>query len=277
MKRYLFVAVVIGLVPAPRSIEVHAQSTACTVEAVQAKAPTGTTITGAEMVAAAGRVPAHCRVDGHATSTGNEVNFRLALPEGWNGKFLFLGVGGLGGTIANLSSGLMRGYASASTDTGHVASEPDWWSNRAKEIDYGYRGTHVTAVASKALTASFYGQPLQHATGATHAAAWCDAAGALHIVREDVGRHNALDKMVGALARAALDAGSGLVAVTSRASVEMVQKTVAAGVPVLAAMSAPTALAVASARSAGLLLAGFVRDERATVYCGAERVIEPRR
>ena len=57
----------------------------------------------------------------------------------------------------------MRGYASASTDTGHLASDPDWWSNRAKEIDYGYRGTHVTAVASKALTASFYGKPPQHA------------------------------------------------------------------------------------------------------------------
>lgn len=133
------------------------------------------------------------------------------------------------------------------------------------------------AALQQAMRELARGQPLQHATGATHAAAWCDAAGALHIVREDVGRHNALDKMVGALARAALDAGSGLVAVTSRASVEMVQKTVAAGVPVLAAMSAPTALAVASARSAGLLLAGFVRDERATVYCGAERVIEPRR
>ncbi len=115
------------------------------------------------MVAAAGSVPAHCRVDGHATSSGNDVNFRLALPEGWNGKFLFLGVGGLGGTIANLSSGLMRGYASASTDTGHVASDRTWWSNRDKEIDYGYRGTHVTAVASKALTASFYGKPPQHA------------------------------------------------------------------------------------------------------------------
>ena len=117
MKRCLLFAAVLGLMFVPCSIDVHAQSTACTVAALQAKAPKGTTITGAEKVAAAGSVPAHCRVDGHATSSGNEVNFRLALPEGWNGKFLFLGVGGLGGTIANLSSGLMRGYASASTDT----------------------------------------------------------------------------------------------------------------------------------------------------------------
>jgi feruloyl esterase len=163
MKRYLVVPLAIGSLVVHHSSRLDAQSTACTVAAVQAKAPAGTTITGAEMVAAAGRVPAHCRVDGHVTSSDNEVNFRLALPEGWNGKFLFLGVGGLGGTIANLSSGLMRGYASASTDTGHVASDPNWWSNRAKEIDYGYRGTHVTAVASKALTASFYGKPPQHA------------------------------------------------------------------------------------------------------------------
>ena len=57
----------------------------------------------------------------------------------------------------------MRGYATASTDTGHRRSEPDWWSNRAKEIDYGYRGTHVTAVSSKAITAAFYGKPAAHA------------------------------------------------------------------------------------------------------------------
>ena len=102
-------------------------------------------------------------MDGHAASTGNTVNFRLGLPEGWNGKFLFLGVGGLGGTLATLDPGLARGYATATTDTGHRASEPDWASNRAKEIDYGYRGTHVSTVAAKALTASFYGAPPKYA------------------------------------------------------------------------------------------------------------------
>jgi feruloyl esterase len=129
---------------------------ACTVAAVQTIAPAGTTITGAAIVPASGNLPEHCRVDGHAASPGNEVNFRLALPANWNGKFVFFGVGGLGGTIGSLNAGLARGYASASTDTGHLATDPDWGANRAKEIDYGHRGTHVTTVAAKALTASYF-------------------------------------------------------------------------------------------------------------------------
>jgi feruloyl esterase len=140
-----------------------AQSVDCSVAVIQAKAPAGTTITGATVVPAEGQRPQYCRVDGHAASPGNEVNFRLGLPDGWNGKFLFQGVGGLGGTIANLDSSLARGYAAASTDTGHLASDPNWAANRAKEIDYGYRGTHVTAVASKAITSAFYAKPVQYA------------------------------------------------------------------------------------------------------------------
>jgi len=137
--------------------------TDCTVAALQALAPKGTTITAATMVAAAGRVPSHCLVDGQATSVGNQVNFRLGLPREWNGKFFFVGVGGLGGRIGTLTRGLARGYASASTDTGHTSDDPTWMSNRAKEIDYGHRGTHVTAVAGKALTSAFYGRPIAHA------------------------------------------------------------------------------------------------------------------
>lgn len=91
---------------------------------------------------------------------GNEVSFRVALPETWNGKFLFIGVGGLGGQFGSLQSGLVRGYATATTDTGHRADDPHWGTNRAKEVDYGHRGTHVTTVASKALTAAFYDRPL---------------------------------------------------------------------------------------------------------------------
>lgn len=135
----------------------------CSVAAIQARSSHGTTITTAAIVPAEGKRPQYCRVDGHATSSGNDVNFRLGLPDGWNGKFLFQGVGGLGGTIANLDSSLARGYAAASTDTGHLSTDPNWGSNRAQEIDYGYRGTHVTAVASKALTAAFYAKPVQYA------------------------------------------------------------------------------------------------------------------
>lgn len=115
-------------------------------------------------------------------------------------------------------------------------------------------------------------QPLQRSTGATHGAAWCDSHGAARIVREDIGRHNALDKLVGALTRSGIDAARGLIAVTSRASVEMVQKTAAAGVAVLAARSAPTQLAVQAAERAGMLLAGYVREGRATIYAGAQRL-----
>jgi len=138
-------------------------ATECTVGALQAKAPQGTTITQAEIVAAAGNLPSYCRVDGHATSVGNEVNFRLGLPGTWNGKFHFSGVGGLAGSVGSLNGGLARGYASASTDTGHVSSDPTWGSNRAKEIDYGHRGTHVAAVAAKALTTAYYARQPQHA------------------------------------------------------------------------------------------------------------------
>ena len=135
----------------------------CTVVAVQAKAPKGTTITAAKVVEAAETQPRHCLVDGHTSTPGNEVNFRLGLPEQWNGKYYFVGVGGLGGTIGRLDAGLAKGYASASTDTGHQTDDPTWGSNHAKEIDYGHRGTHVTAVAGKELTASFYGRAPQHA------------------------------------------------------------------------------------------------------------------
>src|SRR5687767_9759018 len=111
-------------------------ATACTVEAVQAKAPKGTTITAASVVPAAENVPQYCRVDGHVAVPGNDVNFRLGLPNAWNGKYYFVGVGGLGGSIGNLNAGLTRGYASASTDTGHQSNDPTWTANRAKEIDY---------------------------------------------------------------------------------------------------------------------------------------------
>jgi FdhD protein len=115
-------------------------------------------------------------------------------------------------------------------------------------------------------------QPLNALAGALHAAAWCGLDGQLRLVREDVGRHNALDKLVGAMARVGAGPGDGFVLITSRASFEMVHKAAAAGVGVLAAVSAPTARAVRTAQALGLVLAGFVRGDDAVIYSGAERV-----
>jgi FdhD protein len=118
-------------------------------------------------------------------------------------------------------------------------------------------------------------QPLQHATGAAHGAVWCGADGAIVCAREDVGRHNALDKLIGALARGGVDAGAGFALVTSRASVEMVQKSATVGIAVLAAVSAPTALAVRVAEACGQTLVGFARGAEFSVYAHGRRIAGP--
>lgn len=114
-------------------------------------------------------------------------------------------------------------------------------------------------------------QTTQRLTGATHAAAWCSPDGEVRLVREDIGRHNALDKVAGALLRSPLAGSPGFVCITSRASFEMVQKAALLGAGALAAVSAPTALAIDTARACGLPLAGFVRGHGFVAYTFPER------
>ena len=128
------------------------------------------------------------------------------------------------------------------------------------------------AAIVRALAAFPRWQPLHHATGAAHGAAFCTAEGEIVLAREDVGRHNALDKLIGGLHRHDFDRTQGFALVSSRASYEMVQKTLMAGIPALIAVSAPTAYAVALAQQSGLLLAGFARTGRLVMYSQPDRL-----
>ena len=116
-------------------------------------------------------------------------------------------------------------------------------------------------------------QALFDATGGLHAAGLFDASGTLRVVREDVGRHNAVDKVVGSLVQdGALPAPDTVLAVSGRVSYEIVQKAAVAGIPILCAVSAPSSLAVDAARRTGQTVVGFLRGGRFNVYTGPERV-----
>ena len=150
----------------------------------------------------------------------------------------------------------------------------------AQTLDAAIR--HPPAVAEPALTDTTAlqralaelkdRQTINVATGATHAAAWASSSGRVELVREDVGRHNALDKLIGAMLATHVDVRAGFVVVTSRASYEMVMKSATIGIGILAAISAPTALAIALAEEANVTLIGFARPEGYSVYAHAQRV-----
>lgn len=128
------------------------------------------------------------------------------------------------------------------------------------------------AAIARAMAALPTEQRINRDNGATHAAGWARLDGTLVTVREDVGRHNALDKLAGAIAKLGTLGEPGFVVVTSRCSYEMVQKAAAIDAAAIAAVSAPTSLAIETAEQAGLALVAFVRDNRLTVYARGERI-----
>jgi FdhD protein len=134
-------------------------------------------------------------------------------------------------------------------------------------------GRSLSASAIRNATAALgTHQPLAKITGGTHAAAWCNPQGELLGVYEDVGRHNALDKLIGGMTKAKADLRQGFALITSRASVEMVQKAATMRIPALVAISAPTAMAVRTAEECGMALAAFARGGNFVAYANAGNI-----
>lgn len=136
----------------------------------------------------------------------------------------------------------------------------------------GIRITPVMVAAARDSLGD--GQPLFNETRAVHAAGFWTPDSGMLLVREDVGRHNALDKLAGALARAGIPPASGIVVMSSRVSVELVQKAAMMGAPLLLAVSAPTALAIRTAEKAGITLIGVARRDGFEAFTHTDRIID---
>ena len=132
-------------------------------------------------------------------------------------------------------------------------------------------------ISGQAISAAMYNlrenQPLHMQTGATHAAGWSNKHGEIQFVREDVGRHNALDKLIGHIVQNDINTAEGFVVLSSRASFELVQKSAAAGICAVIAVSAPTSYAISMAESLNVMLAGFARGNGFTVYTHPQQLV----
>ena len=130
-----------------------------------------------------------------------------------------------------------------------------------------------SAAIARSLASLRNHQPLGRETGAVHAAAFCTTEGEILCAREDVGRHNALDKLIGALALGGIDPARGFILLSARCSYELVEKTVRAGCPMLVTISAPTSLAAERAAGAGLTLVALARTDSALIVSDAQQMI----